>query len=410
MKHAKPHVVDGERKVDLELQGEGRCAIARPWSCSAAMRSIVEALCSPECAGRKPGTAGGLRARELVRQALRAAGTDPVEQTIGRYRGANLIATLPGDTDRWVLVAAHYDHLGSNGRTFYPGADDNAAAVGILVEVARRLAAKRADGRGVIIAAFDAEEPPYFMTGQMGSSYFTEHAQEVGAPLEAIDLMVCMDLVGHALGPEGLPAEVRSSLFALGAERSAGTAAVVDDLATAEDGVVIRRVDAEVVPPLSDYDAFWRRKVPFLFLTGGRSQRYHTPQDTPEHLDWTKMSATARWLEALVRRSCARPEERVVFEEHARDDASTLRTFLDLVAPLAALSPVAAQGQTTARDLLAQCDVRGRLPEALAGAPGSLVAALESGLASRSSRLPRSLRRDHATAASAPLRRATRSG
>ena len=93
------------------------------------------------------------------------------------------------------------------------------------------------------------------------------------------------------------------------------------------------------------------------------------------------MSAIARWLEALVRRSCARPEERVVFEEHARDDASTLRTFLDLVAPLAALSPVAAQGQTTARDLLGQCDARGRLPEALAGAPGSLVAALESGLA-----------------------------
>lgn len=71
------------------------------------MRRLVEQLCAPECAGRAPGTPGGLRARGLVRDALRAAGTDPVEQAIGRSRGANLIATLPGDSDRWVLVAAH---------------------------------------------------------------------------------------------------------------------------------------------------------------------------------------------------------------------------------------------------------------------------------------------------------------
>src|SRR5205814_1913947 len=83
------------------------------------------------------------------------------------------------------------------------------------------------------------------------------------------------------------------------------------ELARAEEGVIVRRVDAEVIPPLSDYDAFWKREVPFLFLTSGRSQRYHTPQDTPEHLDWRKMEATARWLEAMVRRACARPEDRV---------------------------------------------------------------------------------------------------
>jgi hypothetical protein len=346
-----------------------------------AMKALVEELCSRECAGRAPGTAGGLRARERVREALRAAGTDPVEQAIGRSKGANLIATLPGDTDRWVLVAAHYDHLGASGRTFFPGADDNAAAIAILVEVARGLAAKRADGRGVILAAFDAEEPPYFMTGQMGSRYFTEHAKELGAPLESIDLMVCMDLVGHALGPEGLPEEVRGSLFALGAERSTGTSAIVDDLAHSQAGLAVRRVDAEVIPPLSDYLAFWQRKVPFLFLTGGRSERYHTPGDTPAHLDWKKMSATARWLESLVRRTCARPEDRVVFDGTSRDDASTLRTFLELVTPLAALSPVAAQGQRNATELLAQCDARGRLPEALADAPSALVAALESALA-----------------------------
>jgi Zn-dependent M28 family amino/carboxypeptidase len=345
------------------------------------MRTLVEGLCSAACAGRAPGTSGGLLARQLVREALRDAGLDPFEQAIGSSMGANLVATLPGEIDRWVLIGAHYDHLGATDRTYFPGADDNAAAVAILVEAARGLAAKRAEGRGVIIAAFDAEEPPYFLTGQMGSQYFAAHAAALGTPLDRIDLMVCMDLVGHALGPPGLPPDVRRSLFALGAERSDGTAALVDELARAEDDVVVRRVDAEVIPPLSDYDAFWARSVPFVFLTAGRSQRYHTPEDTPEHLDWAKMAATARWLEALVRRSCARPDHRTTFTAAARDDASTLRTLLELAAPLSSVSPTAAEGARTARDLLARCDAKGRLPDALADGPRRLVAALESGLA-----------------------------
>ena len=233
----------------------------------------------------------------------------------------------------------------------------------------------------MIIAAFDAEEPPYFLTGQMGSSYFTQHASEIGVPLDEIDLMVCMDLVGHALGPEGLPDDVRGSIFALGAERSEGTGAIVDELARSEAGLVVRRADAEIIPPLSDYDAFWKREVPFLFLTAGRSVRYHTPEDTPEHLDWPKIERTARWLERFVRKSCARDETRVRFLEDARDDASTLRSFIDLVAPLEALSPLAKSALERARDLLAHCDRDGRLPDVHAGEPSALLLALENALA-----------------------------
>lgn len=334
------------------------------------MKSLVEALCSPECEGRAAGTAGGIRARGLVRDALREAGLDPVEQRIGRSEGANVVATIPGDVDRWVLVAAHYDHLGKLGNQFFPGADDNASAVAILVEVANRLAKTRAEGRGVIIAAFDAEEPPYFRTGEMGSNWYTKHATEVGPALDKIDMMVCMDLVGHALGGSSLPPELRGSLFALGAERSEGTGAVVDAIANSETDLFIRRADAEVIPPLSDYDAFWKRKVPFLFLTGGRSARYHTPSDTPEHLDLPKMAATARWLERFVRTTCARDASPIEFRNH-RDDASTLKS-------LAALAP-----QLPTAALLAACDATGRLPSTLADKPTELVLALESALAQR---------------------------
>jgi hypothetical protein len=188
-----------------------------------------------------------------------------------------------------------------------------------------------------------------------------------------------MDLVGHALGPAPLPGEVRDTLFALGAERSTGTGALVDGLARAEPGVIVRRADAEVIPPLSDYGAFWDRRIPFLFLTAGRSRVYHTPQDTPDLLAWDKMAATARWLERFVRRSCER-DDAIAFADR-RDDASTLRSVVGLTETLAARSEEASLGLAMAHALLSACDRHGRIPDARVGEVQRLVSLLESGLA-----------------------------
>lgn len=341
------------------------------------MRDLVEQLCSDECAGRAPGTPGGQLARRLVRDALLDAGLDPDEQAVPGCRGSNVLATIPGSIDRWILVGAHHDHLGQEGGVIYRGADDNAAAVGILVEVARRLAARRPEGRGVIIASFDGEEPPYFGTERMGSEHFARHPT---VPLERIDLMVCMDLVGHALGSAGMPREVRDTVFALGAERSLGTAAMVDELARTESGVVIRRADATIVPPLSDYAPFWQRERPFLFLTNARSRVYHTPMDTPELLAWDKMAATARWLERLVRAASVRDDGPFVFSR-VPDDIATLGSFIELTEALSELSPQAKLGNAMARELRARCDRDGVLPSTERAQLDILVGALESGLA-----------------------------
>lgn len=340
------------------------------------MKALVEALCSDECAGRAPGTPGGRLARAHTVDALRAAGLDPFEQAIPRHGGANVLATLPGRTDRWVVVAAHYDHIGAAGGRIYRGADDNAAAVAILAEVAARLAADRPDGRGVVIAAFDAEEPPWFCGPHMGSEHFARHPP---VPLERIDQFVCMDLVGHALGPAPLPGEVRDTLFALGAERSTGTSALVDGIARAEAGVIVRRADAEIIPPLSDYGAFWDRRIPFLFLTAGRSRVYHTPEDVPALLAWDKMAATARWLERFVRAACER-EDRPAFVAR-RDDAGTLRSLIELTSALAAFNDQARLGLEHARSLLGSCDGQGCLPDSRTGEVAALVGMLEAGLA-----------------------------
>jgi Zn-dependent M28 family amino/carboxypeptidase len=334
------------------------------------MRDLIERLCSPECAGRRPGTPGGDRARAHVVEALRAAGLDPGEQRVPGCGGANVIAKIRGDVERYVLVGAHFDHLGQIGRDTFWGADDNAAAVAVLVEVARALAHEHT-GRGVIIAAFDGEEPPHFLTGAMGSREFVRVNQD------PIDFMVCMDLVGHRFGPQLVPDEVGASLFALGAERSVATLDLVSALKRAEPGVIVRPADAEIIPPLSDYEPFWQERIPFLFLSAGRSRVYHTPEDTPDRLDYVKIGATARWLTHFVRAARVRAPTRFI---DAALDRRTLDEIGEIITALTGWSPEAALALRQVDDLRAGCDRGGHLPRGRRHELAALVGMLEARL------------------------------
>lgn len=348
------------------------------------MRELVEELCSDRCNGRKTGTPGGDHARQLVLRALRDAGLDPFEQPIPEAGGANVLATIPGTVDRYVMVAAHFDHLGSATiRTpggpvtaTYRGADDNAAAVAILVELAKRFAVDRPEGRGLMLVSFDAEEPPHFQNHTMGSERF---ARQPSVPLEKIELMICLELLGHTLGNASLPDDVRNTVFALGAERSTATASYVDRIATAEPGVVLRRADAEIIPPLSDYAAFWARERPWMLLTSGRTRRYHTPNDTVEHLDFAKMASTARWLERFVRSQCLRDEE--IRFLRARDDVATLESISAILTPLAERSSSARVGLQAAHELRGDCRADRSLDPDRLDDLESLIAAVESAFA-----------------------------
>ena len=265
------------------------------------IRGVVDKLCAPECAGRETGSPEGEEARRWIAEQFEAIGLAPTApgfvQPLPDIGGGNVIGHLDGASERVILVAAHYDHLGlAEGGDAYWGADDNAAAVAILLEVARALVGREL-GRKVLFCAFDAEEPPHFLGHTMGSQRFVA---EPLVPLDAIDLMICMDLMGHALGPARLPDGVRQTVFALGAETSAGTAEIIDGLATQVPGVVVRRLGGDVVPPLSDYHAFAENGVPYVFLTCGRWSHYHQTTDTPEKLDYPKIAASAAFLTNLV--------------------------------------------------------------------------------------------------------------
>lgn len=328
------------------------------------LRASVLALCSEPCEGRAAGSSGGAAARVFLERELAQLGLEPLgesgyRQPVPGCAGTNLLARIPGNgslSERAVLVAAHYDHLGREGADVFHGADDNAAAVAMVLELARELAVRQADlSRQVIVALFDAEEPPHFFTENMGSVHFVNQPTFA---VDRIDLMVCLDLVGHACGGRDLPPELRGSLFVLGAELSQGTPELVDRLAAGARGVWPRRLDANLIPPLSDYHAFWDAQVPFLFLTCGRWKHYHRPTDTPERLAWEKMNATSAFLIELASEASRRPEPRVEWLAEGRDDAAILRTLHELTSLLLPTEPDLAP-------VVAQLDALARRPEPL---------------------------------------------
>jgi hypothetical protein len=284
---------------------------------------------------------------ELEQTQVLPAGTDGWVQPVPGCGGANVLGRIPGSgplAERAILVAAHYDHLGahSGGQAFW-GADDNAAAVAILLDVARRLAAEGGAGREVIVAFFDGEEPPYFLSEAMGSVHYVNQPPQA---LERLDAMVCMDLVGHALGPADFPDEVRQALFVLGAELSPGLGSLVDGVAGSARGVRPLRLGGDVIPALSDYHAFHQAGIPWLFLTCGRWEHYHAITDTPEKLDYCKIVATADFLYDLTRALCQR-EGGYGFDPAARDDVATARSLLRVAETLQPHLPIAA-GQAVA--------------------------------------------------------------
>lgn len=216
----------------------------------------------------------------------------------------NLIGRIQGSTrDRDpILLGAHYDTCGP-----IPGADDNASAIAIVLAVVEKLRSVPLD-RDVIVAFFDAEEPPYFLTDAMGSIYYFSRQRT-----EEIACAVILDLMGHDVPIRGY----EDLLFITGVESHSELEKVIRG--TEVDGRVrIVPASNEYVGDLSDHHIFRVNHVPFLFLSCGRWEHYHMPTDTPEKLNYGKMAAMADYLLNLVV-SCTRAD----FSIHLPDYDST---------------------------------------------------------------------------------------
>lgn len=271
-------------------------------------------LASPDLKGRKPGTPGNATAARYLADRFAQAGLEPLSslggyaQQIHRDIGDNIIgirpAISPDARSRWILIGAHFDHLGEAGGVVYPGADDNASALAILVELAHEMPSLGQHMLGFL--AFNSEEPPYIRTKDMGSQFFVDHLpKEIGAP-ERIHAVIIMDLMGGVFWKP-----IHDTIFFAGAEYSPRLYRHfkrLSRLSTGSHQLLAKPVglhSIEEIPllgrtPVSDYDAFRNVRVPFAFLSAGRTPRYHRPTDLPDTLHYERMALTQEWLRELL--------------------------------------------------------------------------------------------------------------
>ncbi len=187
----------------------------------------------------------------------------------------NVVAYLPGETDEYVVIGAHYDHLGLGDENslapdkigqVHHGADDNASGTAGLIELARRFADQPKQRRGALFIAFAGEE-----IGLLGSQHWVENPTR---PLDKAVAMLNMDMIGR----------ISKNKVYIG---GLGTAKIFDKLV--EDAA--KPTPFEISPSRSGYSAsdhtsFTAKGVPILFFFSGLHGDYHKPSDT-----WDKINA-----------------------------------------------------------------------------------------------------------------------
>ena len=249
----------------------------------------VRILSADDMEGRDIGAPGGERAGAYIVSRMEAMGVAPAPfgrlqpfEATGRTRegpktfnGTNIVGLIPGTRvpDRYIVVTAHYDHVGVNNGQIYNGADDNASGVATMLELARRLKAQ-APEHSVLIVALDGEE-----RGLLGAKEFVKAPP---VPLTSMSVNVNFDMVSRA--------ETDGHLWVTGAYQNPYLRPILEpipangavSLAFGKDTPQDKEEDNWV--DASDHAAFHDAGVPFLYFGVDYHPDYHRPSDDFERI------------------------------------------------------------------------------------------------------------------------------
>jgi len=188
----------------------------------------------------------------------------------------NVLAWLPGQSDEYVIIGAHYDHLGRGNfdslapaqiGQIHPGADDNASGTAGVLELARILATQRGQlMRSILFMNFAGEE-----LGLLGSAAWVK---EPTRPLAKAVAMINMDMIGR----------IKDEKVYIGGVGTGSTFKPLLEEAQKEEPFKIEYSAGGYAS--SDHTSFVAKKIPVLFFFSGLHSDYHKPSDT-----WEKINA-----------------------------------------------------------------------------------------------------------------------
>jgi hypothetical protein len=216
----------------------------------------------------------------------------------------NVIGLIPGTEfpNRYVVVGAHYDHLGfgDHGSLYsgkepkiHNGADDNASGTAGLLELAAWFA-KNPPKHSLVLMAFSGEE-----MGLLGSDYWVKNPT---LPLEHVRAMINMDMIGRM---------TNNTLQIFGTGSSADWATLIDGANT--DSLRITKTPDGT--GASDHTSFYNAKIPVLHYFTGTHSDYHRPTDDTQYINFSGLVQTLHHVRRVVEGIDGLPSDKLAFTE-----------------------------------------------------------------------------------------------
>ena len=281
------------------------------------------------CHGRGTGTPGGTEAAFWIARQFREAGLIPFGHSWGKsFRtsngsvGHNILGMLPGSVrtpaDSYIIIAAHYDHLGIIDGKMYPGADSNASGVTAVTSLAEIFGAMRQMGKiydsHIIFVAFDAKE--FSMRGsealwemiESGSLRNPLNGQAVTK--DKITLMVNIDQIGSSLAP--VSQGRKDYLIMLGTQSLAKDKRDLLHRCNIRDGFGMEialdyygsRNFTDIFYRLSDQKVFVDNRKPAVMFTSGITMNNNKTWDRTENMDLDiyreRICLIYHWIEEML--------------------------------------------------------------------------------------------------------------
>lgn len=289
----------------------------------------VAFLADSICQGRATGTRGSVEAAFWISEKFKACGLLRMGEGWGQSlitengtTGHNILGFLPGSAkthpERYIIVGAHYDHLGTSGRRLYPGADANASGVVAMTSLADMLAITRSIGRSyncnIIFAAFDAKEMNMAGSQKLWNSIvsgeLTDPVSGKKITKDKIAFMVNIDQIGCTLAP--LNKEREDYIIMLGNPNAKKVYS--DMLKVCNDsyelgldlGFTYYGSDnfTKLFYRLSDQNVFAENRIPAFMFTSGITMNNNKSRDTATTLNLEvfqkRIYLIYHWIEKML--------------------------------------------------------------------------------------------------------------
>ena len=304
-------------------------SIAKSTVCQTKLYQDVSFLTDSICGGRGTGTGESMVAASVIRNRFEKAGLLEIGSGYGIHFstqtgviGHNIVGMIPGSytmpSDKYIIVGAHYDHLGTINGTLYPGADANASGTAVLTALADMYGEMKKMGKvyqsNIIFIAFDAKEMN--MAGSdhiwklINYGMLKDPITGQSITKDKIKVMVNIDQIGATLSPirsdrkdyilmlgnESLPKKDRMNIEACNMLYNINL-----DLCLSYYG---SKTFTDVFYRLSDQKVFVDNRVPAVFFTSGITMNTNKTRDKAESLDYEvlrkRIYLIYHWIESML--------------------------------------------------------------------------------------------------------------